>query len=212
MCTCTCTCSLTYTCTHTGLHTYLYRFRYNEKLWKQWHLAGENGTRKVVFSCFAFLKISFMFTCTAPVCLCVWVCARAGVPCTSMKTNTCTCTSTYTCTIMCMNTHWTCFITCITYFQYMTSVFNTCLWRAAYAPRDSQTSPGYSSHSVQCLYKNHLLSVNKLVLSYLLLHLLLHWWPRSGCILCIVHCTILHQPSHSHVSSHQRQLRSLSPS
>jgi hypothetical protein len=45
------------------------------------------------------------------------------------------------------------------------------LWRAVYAPGDGQTSPVYSSHSVQCLYINHLLSVNKLVLSYLLLRL-----------------------------------------
>jgi hypothetical protein len=48
------------------------------------------------------------------------------------------------------------------------------LWRAVYAPGDGQTSPAYSSHSVQCLYINHLLSVNKLVLSYLLLRLLPH--------------------------------------
>jgi hypothetical protein len=48
------------------------------------------------------------------------------------------------------------------------------LWRAVYAPGDGQTSPAYSSQSVQCLYINHLLSVNKLVLSYLLLHLLPH--------------------------------------
>jgi hypothetical protein len=34
------------------------------------------------------------------------------------------------------------------------------LWRAVYAPGDGQTSPAYSSHSVQCLYINHLLSVN----------------------------------------------------
>jgi hypothetical protein len=46
------------------------------------------------------------------------------------------------------------------------------LWRAAYAPGDGQTSPAYSSQSVQYLYINHLLSINKLVLSYLLLHLL----------------------------------------
>jgi hypothetical protein len=46
------------------------------------------------------------------------------------------------------------------------------LWRAAYTPGDGQTSPAYSSQSVQCLYINQLLSVYKLVLSYLLLHLL----------------------------------------
>jgi hypothetical protein len=46
------------------------------------------------------------------------------------------------------------------------------LWRAVYAPGDGQTSLAYSSKSVQCLYINHLLSVNKLVLLYLLLRLL----------------------------------------
>jgi hypothetical protein len=46
------------------------------------------------------------------------------------------------------------------------------VWRAAYAPGDGQTSPAYSSQPVQCLYINHLLSVNKPVLSYLLLRLL----------------------------------------
>jgi hypothetical protein len=46
------------------------------------------------------------------------------------------------------------------------------LWRAAYAPRDGQTSPAYSSQPVQCLYINRLLPVNKSVLSYLLLRLL----------------------------------------
>jgi hypothetical protein len=42
--------------------------------------------------------------------------------------------------------------------------------------------PAYSSQSVQCLYINHLLSVNKLVLSYLLLCLLPQFdirWPTS---------------------------------
>ncbi len=28
------------------------------------------------------------------------------------------------------------------------------------------------------------------MLSYLLLRLLPQWWPRSGCTLCIVHCTL----------------------
>jgi hypothetical protein len=51
----------------------------------------------------------------------------------------------------------------------------TVLWRAVYAPGDGQTSLAYSSQSVQCLYINHLLSVNKLVLSYLLLRLLPRW-------------------------------------
>jgi hypothetical protein len=46
------------------------------------------------------------------------------------------------------------------------------LWRAVYASGDGQTSPAYSSQSIQCLYINHLISVNKLVLSYLLLRLL----------------------------------------
>ncbi len=49
------------------------------------------------------------------------------------------------------------------------------LWRAVYAPGDGQTSPTYSSQSAQCLYINHLLSVHKLVLSYLLLCLLPQW-------------------------------------
>ncbi len=48
------------------------------------------------------------------------------------------------------------------------------LWRAAYAPGDGQISPAYSSQPVQCLYINCLLSVNKPVLSYLLLHLVPH--------------------------------------
>jgi hypothetical protein len=48
----------------------------------------------------------------------------------------------------------------------------TGVWRAVYAPGDGQTSPAYSSQSVQCWYINHLLSVNKQVLSYLLLRLL----------------------------------------
>jgi hypothetical protein len=42
------------------------------------------------------------------------------------------------------------------------------VWRAVYVPGDGQTSPAYSCHSVQCLYISRLLSVNKLVLSYLL--------------------------------------------
>jgi hypothetical protein len=46
------------------------------------------------------------------------------------------------------------------------------LWRAAYAPVDGHTSPAYPSQSVQCLYINQLLFVNKLVLSFLLLCLL----------------------------------------
>jgi hypothetical protein len=36
------------------------------------------------------------------------------------------------------------------------------LWRALNTPGDGQPSPAYSSHSVQCLYTNHLLSVNNL--------------------------------------------------
>jgi hypothetical protein len=46
------------------------------------------------------------------------------------------------------------------------------LWRAVYAPGDNQTSPAYSSQLVQYLYLNQLLSINKLVLLYLLLCLL----------------------------------------
>ncbi len=46
------------------------------------------------------------------------------------------------------------------------------LWRAVYAPGEGQTSPAYSIHSVQYLYINQLLSVNKPVLLYLLLFLL----------------------------------------
>jgi hypothetical protein len=46
--------------------------------------------------------------------------------------------------------------------------------RAIYTPGDGLTSPAYSSHSVQCLYINHVLSVNKLVLSAPLL------WVRRG--------------------------------
>jgi hypothetical protein len=54
------------------------------------------------------------------------------------------------------------------------------LWRDVYAPGDGQTSLVYSSQSVQCLYINHLLSVNKLVLSYLLLRLLPQWSVYAG--------------------------------
>jgi hypothetical protein len=43
-------------------------------------------------------------------------------------------------------------------------------------PWRRSTSPAYSSQSVQCLYITHLLSVNKLVLSYLLLRLLPQVW------------------------------------
>ncbi len=43
-----------------------------------------------------------------------------------------------------------------------------------YTPGDSQTTPEYPSQSVQCLYINQLLSINEVVLSYLLLLLLLH--------------------------------------
>ncbi len=46
------------------------------------------------------------------------------------------------------------------------------------------------------------------MLSYLLLCLLPLWWPRSGCSLCIVHCTFVH----SHIGSHQCQSLSLPPS
>ncbi len=46
------------------------------------------------------------------------------------------------------------------------------LWRAAYTPGDSQTSPAYSSNPVQYLYISCYLIANKPVLSYLLLPLL----------------------------------------
>ncbi len=77
------------------------------------------------------------------------------------------------------------------------------LWRAGYAPAYRQTSWGvlhpfrpstqlgvYSSTLVQSLYISCCLSDNKPVLSYLLSRLLPQWWPRSGCTLCIVHCTL----------------------
>jgi hypothetical protein len=46
------------------------------------------------------------------------------------------------------------------------------LWRVAYAPGDVQTSLAYSGQPVQYLYINRLLSVNKPVLSCLLLRFL----------------------------------------
>jgi hypothetical protein len=49
------------------------------------------------------------------------------------------------------------------------------LCRAAYAPGDSRTSTVYSSNPVQYLYINRYVTVNKLVLSYLLLCLLPHY-------------------------------------
>ncbi len=78
------------------------------------------------------------------------------------------------------------------------------VWRAGYTPGDRLTSWVYSTTFLQYLYISCYLSDNKPVLSYLLLGLLPQWWPRSGCTLCIVHCTIVHSPSHSHVGSHQR--------
>jgi hypothetical protein len=61
------------------------------------------------------------------------------------------------------------------------------LWRAAYAPRDGQTSLAYSSQPVQYLYINQLLSVNKLVLSYLLLRLL----PQCHIFFTVNHTNLL---------------------
>ncbi len=58
----------------------------------------------------------------------------------------------------------------------------------------------YSTTLVQYLYIRCYLSDNKPVLSYLLLRLLQQWWPRSGCTLCIVHCTVVHSHPHSHVA------------
>ncbi len=60
----------------------------------------------------------------------------------------------------------------------------------------------YSTTLVQYLYISCYLLDNKPVLSYLFSRLLPQWWPRSGCTLCIVHCTVVH--SHSHVGSPQR--------
>jgi hypothetical protein len=55
------------------------------------------------------------------------------------------------------------------------------LWRAVYAPGDGQTSPAYSGQSVQCLNINHLLSVNKLVLSYLFRTVKAEWPQCRRC-------------------------------
>ncbi len=60
------------------------------------------------------------------------------------------------------------------------------MWRAAYALGDGQTSLAYPSNPVQYLYISCYVTANKPVLSYLLLRLLLQWWPRSGCTLCSV--------------------------
>jgi hypothetical protein len=49
------------------------------------------------------------------------------------------------------------------------------VWRATYSPGDGQTSLAYPSHPVQYLYINRYVTVNKLVLSYLLLRLLLQY-------------------------------------
>ncbi len=63
-------------------------------------------------------------------------------------------------------------------------------WRAGNTPGDRLTSWVYSTTFVQCLFRTCYLSENKPVLSYLLLRLLPQWWSRSGCTLCIVHCTL----------------------
>ncbi len=75
-------------------------------------------------------------------------------------------------------------------------------------PRCGQTSWVYSSNPVQFLYISCYVTVNKLVLSYLLLHLLPQWWPQPGCTLCTVHCTSVH----SHIGIFKRRSLSLSPS
>ncbi len=75
----------------------------------------------------------------------------------------------------------------------------------AYTPGDSQTSWGYSTNPVLHLYISSYVTVNKPVLSYLLLCLLPQWWPRSGCTLCTVHCTFVH----SHVGSYKHWTLSL---
>ncbi len=54
-------------------------------------------------------------------------------------------------------------------------MYKIVLWSAAYAPGDGQTSPTYSSNPVQCLYISCYVIFNKLVLSYQLLRLLLHY-------------------------------------
>ncbi len=94
---------------------------------------------------------------------------------------------------------------CNTYLQYIhlmntsqysidfaiTWILNTyMLWTPAYTPGDGQTSRVYSNNPVLHLYISCYVTVNKTVLSYLLLRLLPQWWPRSGCTLCTVHCTL----------------------
>ncbi len=65
-------------------------------------------------------------------------------------------------------------------------------------------TPPHCTVPVQRLYISCYLSVNKPVLSYLSSSLLPQWWPRPGCTLCIVHCTVVHTHPHSHVGSPQR--------
>jgi hypothetical protein len=98
----------------------------------------------------------------------------------------------------------------ITYIMDITSVTNNVqssltseiLWTPPYTPGDGQTSLMYSNNPVLHLYINCYVTVNKPVLSYLLLRLLPQWWPRPGCTLWTVH---------SHVGSCTRyRIRSLS--
>ncbi len=65
------------------------------------------------------------------------------------------------------------------------------VWTPAYTPGDGQTSWVYSTNTVLPLYISCYVTVNKPVLSYLSLCLLLQWWPWSGCTLCTVHCTLV---------------------
>ncbi len=98
------------------------------------------------------------------------------------------------------------------------------LWRAVYAPGDSQTSPAYSSQPVQYLYINQLLFINKPVLSYPLLRLLpqaaiyqrINQCCRTSCCACFhsgdpgqVAHFILYTHPHSHTSAAISASRSL---
>ncbi len=58
-----------------------------------------------------------------------------------------------------------------------------------YTPGDGQTSRVYSKNPVLHLYTSCYVTVNKPVLSYLLLHFLPQWWPRPECTLC-TYCSL----------------------
>ncbi len=79
---------------------------------------------------------------------------------------------------------------------YVHGAYSCCLLTPAYTPGDGQTSRVYSNNPLLHLYISCYVTVNKPVLLYLLLHLLLQWWPQSVCTLCTVHCTSVHSPSH----------------